>query len=195
VALRALVERRPELFLLRCFRLDLLRLRALFFPLGELRLDGIEFMAEVGRGRAILGRVPDVARDVLELVLEDALHGGLRAPVVLRVHVRVPGLRVGPELARRRLVDAIVFGLLLEVFLLPLFQRLHLRRVPFDGLGEMLVAFDLVEFGEALALLRRRLLLGRLVGLGVLLGLGLALLVLLGFGIGVVLLRGAAGRL
>ncbi len=180
VALDAFVERGPELLLLGGFRGLLLALGALALLFCELGFHRLELLPQIGRGHAVFRGIPDVAGDLRELVTEQPLQHLRRAAIVLAL-IGCARLGKGPVLARDRCIDAVVFRLLLAMLALALLELGDLRLVPFERLGEVLVALDLVELRQARALLGRGLFLGRVF---------LCRLIVLGIGVLVVVLFG-----
>jgi hypothetical protein len=160
VGFECFAEIGARLLLLGRARFLLFLLGGLLLALGELGLQLFHLVGEVGGGGAVLAHVPEIARDVLELVAEELFHRGLGASeVLLRVGVATHddgavGLGGG-------VVDALVVGALALQVLLALLKFLDLVGETRLGLVEVLVAPQLVELGEPFALLLVGLVLSR----------------------------------
>lgn len=152
VSLQRLVERRPQLPALGGLLLGLLLFGGLLDGLRELLLEFLHLVLEVRRSESVLARVPEVPGDVLELVPEQVLHCGLAGAIVF---LCVVGARLGHRrvFLGHRVVDALVLSALLLEIALALVERLDLLGELLFGLGQVLVALELVELAQALALL------------------------------------------
>ena len=127
VSLQRLTEVGTVLLLRGGLGLGLLQFGGLLVPLRESLLQLGHLVVQVGRSHAILRRVPDVARDVFDLVAEEALQRGLCAPVILGLvllaadHDRAIGFGSG-------IVDALLFDPVALEFLALIFELFDLAR-------------------------------------------------------------------
>lgn len=132
--------------------LGLLLLRRLLLALGQLGLQRLDLVAQIGGRHTVFGGGPHVARDVLQLVAEELLDGGLGAAVILGLVLFAPdddrSIRLGGGV-----VDALLLGAIALEFLLPLLEFLDLVGEARLGLVEMFVALQLIELGQARTLL------------------------------------------